>query len=311
MDTMPANEDPIDTLSRQLSAEIAGRPAEHFDYQGISSDLAHACQSILAAIGKSTGTEKGYPHVLALTVVVSRGTWESIRYLYFEQPPDHGWRTEFVYSIPPLARTLLDSLYNIIFMFDNPGVNVHWFLLSGWVDQKRAYSRFQQKYGTDPKWKTWFDLCVADIKQTEDHLVKITDEERRSPDKPPLGYWPNPGKMGQKMQESDRAKFLEYVNDWFYGRLSGDSHLSLTGLLNRGGYCLQLAGGIDADALYAQTKAHFALTALTIYVALLSEICKELAPAADGARLRELWNKLVVWPDADELYKRRYEALLR
>jgi hypothetical protein len=303
----------IDRTSRKLAAEIASRTPEHFSYQSIAADLEGVHQPILDAIGRATGPEKGYPLVLALTVVVSRGTWESIRFLCFEQPKN-GWRPEFVYSVPPLARTLLDSLFNIIFMFDKPSINVRWFLVGGWVDQNRAYKRFRQRYGSEPDWRPWFDLCAADIKQTEDLLVEITDAERRSPDRPVLGYWPNPGRMGGRespMQDAARTRFLEYVNDWFYKRLSGDSHLSLTGLLNRGGYRRPLAAGVDPAELHMQTKSHFVLTALTIYVALLSEVCKELVLPAELTSLRKVWEKLIVWPDARDLFGRRYEALLR
>jgi hypothetical protein len=310
---MSDDEEPeIDRLSRKLAAEISSRGAAHFDYQLIARDLEEVHQPILDAIGKARGPEKGYPHILALTVAISKGTWESIRFLCFEQPKN-GWRREFVYSVPPLARTLLDSLFNIIFMFDNPSVNVHWFLLGGWADQNKAYKRFKQRYGTECDSKTWLDCFVADIKQTEDQLVEITAAERQSPDRPRMDYWPNPGQMGKKhkIQDATRAAFLEHVSDWFYKHLSGDSHLSLTGLLNRGGYLLPLAAGVDPEELYGLTRSNFVLTALTIYVALLSEICKELGLVVELARLREVWKKLVVWPDAADLHRVRYEALLR
>jgi hypothetical protein len=308
-----AEEPEIDRLSRKLAAEISSRGADHFDYQLIVRDLEGVHQPILDAIGKATGPEKGYPHILALTVAISKGTWESIRFLCFEQPKN-GWHREFVYSVPPLARTLLDSLFNIIFMFDNPSVNVHWFLLGGWADQNKARKRFKRRYGTDFDWKTWLDCFAASIKQTEDQLVEVTKAERQSPERPLMGYWPNPGQMSKKhntIQDAARAAFLEHISDWFYKHLSGDSHLSLTGLLNRGGYRLPLAAGVDPEELYRQTRSNFILTALTIYVALLSEVSKELGLVVELARLREVWKKLVVWPDAADLHRVRYEALLR
>jgi hypothetical protein len=311
---MSDDEEPeIDRISRKLAAENASRTTEQFDFQSIARDLEGVHQPILDAIWKAAGPEKGYPHILALTVTISKGTWESIRFLSLEQPKN-GWHRQFVYSVPPLARTLLDSLFNVIFMFDNPSVNVHWFLVGGWTDQNRAHRLFRDRYGTEAEWKTWLDACEANIKQTEDHLVGITDAERKSPTKPPLGYWPNPGKMGNKdcaIRDPGREAFLKYVNAWFYKWLSGDSHLSLTGLLNRGGYLLPLAAAVDPEELYRLTRSRFVLTALTIYIALLSEISSELALAPELARLREIWKKLVVWPDAADLYGKRYDALLR
>jgi hypothetical protein len=314
---MTAKESDMDRLSLKLAAEQASQPAGHFDYRSIASELDGLIQPILDAIGTTKAKdlqtfEKGLPHVLALTAVISSAPWHSIRFLCWERP-EVGWQRDFIYSVPPLARTLLDSLFNLMFMFDNPKDNVHWFLAGGWCDQQRAYNRFKEKYGKKDAWQTWFAASSVDIKQTEDHLVDITDAERKRPDRPLKGFWPNPGQMGGKqhpIRDQSRARFLKYTNDWFYKELSGDSHLSLTGLLNRGGHHLPLAAGVDPDDLYKLTRSKFAGTALTIYVALLSEISVELSLAQEKATLSTIWKNLELWPDAADLHKERYERLL-
>jgi hypothetical protein len=313
---MASKERAIDRLSRQLAAEQASRPAGRFDYQSIAADLDAIVQPLLDAIGIGKAAllqeyEKGLVHVLALNVSISSDTWAAIRYLCREQP-EAGWQRAFVYSVPPLARTLLDSLFTTIFLFDDPKANAHWFLAAGWSDQQRANKRFSNRYSKDPAWRTWLQFSAEDIKQTESYLVTLTKQERQSPEKPVRGYWPNPGKMGgtAPMRDKTRRKFLQYVNDWFYRELSGDSHLNLTGLLRRGGHRLRLTAGNDPEDLYQLTRSHFAYTALTIYLALLSEFSVELDLSVQKRSLAEMWRKLSRWQDAADLYQERYQALL-
>ena len=315
---MADQEREIDRLSRKLQSEQAGQPAAAFNYQTIAKDLDEIPQRLLDAIGKEKceelqAYETGVPHVLALTVAVSGSTWQSIRFLCWEVP-EIGWQPEFAFAVPPLARTLLDSLFNIIYMFDEPAQNVHWFLANGWTDQVKEHKRLHGTYGKDPMWATWFETSAAEIKQMEEELVTLTPAERARPEKPAKGWWPNPGAMlrqGLEATKQDRNHFLGYLNDWFYRELSGDSHLSLSGLLHRGGHFLPLAEGINRNQLLGLARSKFILNSLTLYVALLSEISVELSLDREKAKLREIWTKLVPHRQAEGLFKQRYEKVLQ
>jgi hypothetical protein len=309
----------MDRLSRLLAAEQEDQPIQHFNYRSVANDLEGVVQPILTAIGTTKlgeleAYEKGLVHVLSLAVVINTATWHTIRFLTWEFPPQIGWQREFVYAVPPLGRTLLDSLCNIIFMFDDPGANVHWFLVSGWSDQYRSYKRQEEKCREKPGWgsETWLKALAAEFNQTEKFLVKLTDEERAKPDKPFKERWPGPGRMAQyPMKDEDRKKFLDHVNAWFYKGLSSDSHLTLTGLLNRGGHHLPLAAAIDPDDMYQRKKFHFIGVCLIGYLAILSEVSYQLALVEEKAKLRDVWKKAVVWPDAADLWTMRYDALLK
>jgi hypothetical protein len=52
------------------------------------------------------------------------------------------------------------------------------------------------------------------------------------------------------------------------------------------------------------------VTSLTLFVALLSELAAELSFASDMARLRAVWVHVKEFPEARELWKRRYSSLL-
>lgn len=55
--------------------------------------------------------------LLELMVRVSGDTWSTVRFLVGNKL-DHGRRVEFIYAIPPLTRTILDSLMTVIFLFE-------------------------------------------------------------------------------------------------------------------------------------------------------------------------------------------------
>jgi hypothetical protein len=163
----------------------------------------------------------------------------------------------------------------------------------------------------DPAWKTWFELSQADVEQVA-KLANITPAERANPAS--ISYWPNPGKVsGRSCQTNDpkRYDFLRFLNEWFYGTLSGDSHLTFPGLVRRGGFYAQLADGVDLEELHKRARSNFLFEALSIYVAILSEMSGDLRFEHEKTRLRTIWSRLSpASVDAAEFFARRYDNWL-
>jgi hypothetical protein len=93
--------------------------------------------------------------------------------------------------------------------------------------------------------------------------------------------------------------------------LSGDSHLSFPGLIRRGGFYAPLADGVDLPEHHLRARSQFLFEALSLHVALLSEISGELSFEYEKTRLRLVWDDLKLWPDAGEFFARRYDDWLR
>ena len=53
-----------------------------------------------------------------------------------------------------------------------------------------------------------------------------------------MGRWPTPGKVKDRLKKRNPVPavitFIEYVNSWMYRYLSGQTHLSLQGIMHRG-----------------------------------------------------------------------------
>lgn len=243
---------------------------------------------------------------------VSENTYKSILYLCAEKPPDPSRKLEYAISAPPLARTILDSVFTVVFLFENFQSHFAWYMKSGWREIYKEHQRYGAAYGSEPKWNDWL----------QSHASVLTDLERRSgvtaaeKAKPDLIRWfPNPGKMSRIQELSGPTKsYLIYLNDWFYRSLSSSSHLSLPGLMNRSAYLLRFLGRSEdeeeRERVLGKFRSDSVVTAIILLVALLSEL--QIGLEYDLAqRCKFLWTMLAgFFGTADEIYKLRYVALL-
>jgi hypothetical protein len=316
MTVAPLNND-IDRLAAELDANYK---QASFDYSIVKGDLDDLLPAISNSVASAAPTliqiEKALPMVLGLQMKVNSLTWSTIQSLCLAH--DDGI-PDYIFAAPPLTRTILDSLLNTLFMFDDPEKNVHWFLLAGWCEQNKELNRYRAEYGNDPTWARWLEFAKADIAQTERFLVTLSDDEKRSPEMPARGYWPNPGKMGivnpknpkfsYPMVDPDREAFVKHMKHWHYGRLSGESHLSLLGLIKRGALYLPQANDTPLELLAARTRYMYLTAAFSVFLALMTEIAIVVEFPRD--RLLTVWQRTArAWPDVAELYVERYKRLL-
>lgn len=302
--------DKKDELSIKLAAEQAGIAPLRFDFGLIKEALERLPQMRLSRIpaGSKDTPDGRLSLLLRLLVHVSSNTWDSVKFLGRNELND-GRRTEFSFSIPPLTRTLLESLFTVVFVLEKPAERTRWFFLYGWADTLINYREMKARYGADPEWKTWLEVKEeGDVKQLAE-MINPTQDEEDHPDQ--IAWWPTPGKRIKKTDDATRKAFLEFLHERFYGYLSSDAHLSLPGLLRRGGPFLKLLAGVDRADLHLRTRSKFVFECLSIYVALLTEICGPSAPDDEKAQLRSIWEQVKVLEDAEELYRNRYEAWLR
>jgi hypothetical protein len=252
---------------------------------------------------------------LELLVRVSGDTWATINFLCRRRADDHGRRREFVYSVPPLTRTLLESLLTVIYIFDSPSTNIRRYYAGGWLDQHTEYKRYFAEYGGKPGWEHLADVATEVEKTAQ--LAKISNDERVDAELPKpklIKRWPNPGQFGGTQQptaDPKRTKFLLFLKGWFYGRLSGDSHLNFPGLVRRGWFYAEPEDeSRNTEVMHDNQQSLMAYEALSIQVALLTEISCQLALDYEKNRLRVIWEKLLFVEDARQFYEERYKEWL-
>lgn len=272
-------------------------------------------EELLVAVGNKLEREwprkwSAYPEgavVLRGTVAITENTYHTVRILCADPHPHPSVKPEFVVSVPPLARTVLDSLFTVVFLFEDLPVRIKWYLKSGWRELYEEHQRYRQSYGSDPMWSDWLTKRAAFIDQMKADWG-ITPNEQTNPSIIP--WWPNPGQMTRDKRTSQtRTDYLTYLNDWFYRELSADSHLSWPGLARRSMHFLnEDREQRDRDLDKFRSDCFTVTIALTL--AVLSEIQIELGyDLAD--RLKYIWG--VLKPGflmVKELYKYRYERVL-
>lgn len=203
-------------------------------------------------------------------------------------------RDEFALSIPMLSRSILHSLFAVVFKFDDPRERTNWFLKSTWREAAEQHTRLVAAHGRDQGWEKWLE--------GHEHQVQAFRTDAQLPEgaKPDsVEWWPNPGRMVPEMIGPARKAFLGHLNGWYYKELSGESHLSGLRFVKR--------AGILAELPYRNQSL---LAALAIYVSLLTELACQLDMTHQEGHARTVWAVLNTWPPAKQLWERRHERSL-
>jgi hypothetical protein len=288
------------------------------DFAPIKTPLAEIPLAIVNRIKRERMRElsdhhPGLPGILKLLTQVVRVTWDSIRFLCANAVQYPARRQEFAVAVPPLNRSMLDALFAAVFLFDKPSSNTRWYYAGGWRESLELQARLVERYGGREEWKS----ALEDHARTVAGLVedaKITSAEAANPKT--VRHWPHPGGMlrGDVVYaDQSRRAFLEFLNVWFYGRLSGDSHLSILGLARRGRYFVEFEKeGQQEEQRVSLGRYHgnVILGGVTLYVAYLSELAGQLCLEHECLRLREVWNHLRRWPEVQDLLVERYDSWL-
>lgn len=247
---------------------------------------------------------EGASFLLRGQVAVSRVTYKTVVHLCADNPIAEGRRPEYALSSTPLIRTLLDALFNLVFLLDDLDKRKEHFFRGGWREIKEEFERLNTAYADDEEWATWLSDFAAFIERGRIEFG-ITDEEAAQSRKT-LPYWPTPGQMKKDTSLApDRKAFLEFMEDWFYRALSSDSHLSMPGLARRAIPILEGHASLD------DYRSECVFVAATLSLALLSEVQMTMRWPDLTPRFEYLWTILAEhWPDARNVYERRYKGNL-
>jgi len=288
------------------------------DYTPIKVPLAEIPHAIINRIKRERDAElaalhRTLPGVLSLMTHVVRVTWDSVRFLCankVEQPPR---RLDFAVAVPPLSRTILDAVFNIVFIFDKPTLNARKYCAGGWREALELQGQLTARYGAREEWKQYLAnhaTAVAGFAEDADITLQETANPRL------VEYWPHPGRMlrkGVEFADPTRSAFLGFLNTWFYGHLSGDSHLSLMGLARRAGHFVEFESeeqDNERRAAISLQHSQIVFNSMTLYVAYLSELAAQLRLEHECVRLRQVWTHLHKWPEIQELFEERYDSWL-
>jgi hypothetical protein len=251
----------------------------------------------------------------ALSLKLARHTYRTVFYLCADQRlGEHDWRWEYTLCLPAVNRTLLDSLFNIVFMLEDLEPRSAWYFQSGWRETRIEYQRYQMQYGSDPAWTPWLDGAKAFLDQGSQHFG-ISASELAGPAQ--KATWPNPGRMPNyqidPMTRPPDREFLAYLNDWFYREMSAEAHLSAFGLVKLGALLLrhdlpEEQSDQIVNEFYPKHRSVQVTRTVILLLCLVAELERHFSFGL-AIRIIELWNVLgESAPEALEIFERRYKS---
>lgn len=249
----------------------------------------------------------GLQPFLLVAMNAARNTYEAIRYLAADLPKDPSRKVEFGLAIAPLARSLADLLFTLVFMREDLPSHVPRYHRGGWRELKEDFDRHRSEYGSLPEWQSWLKGYETALEQSR-LTYGISKAESDNPRV--LPYWPTPGQMLKHGELSDESnRFLQYLNDWVYRGLSAATHMSGAGIVRRHGVLL-LTKDQGREEIVAKLKSDGVFTTITLMVAICTEM-NDMCRYGRDQTLSYLWGILIeYWGEAKDLFERRYNGML-
>jgi hypothetical protein len=227
---------------------------------------------------------------------------------------DSDWRVAYSAVILPLIRTMIDCLYNITAILQNPGPKGYQFRESGYKQILQSLDADQRRYGGDPRW----DAYIVERRKSLEFDMRangITEAQARQAE-----IWPTLSKylrVEKNVQPTPHQDFLRKLTFGFWQEYSGISHATFQGLV-------PIAALLAPNDLPHEHRPmleasgermifwHIARVS-AILLCTLTEVQAyfKFEGARINQRLHEIWKALVPVSEIKELYDERYDKLMQ
>jgi hypothetical protein len=228
------------------------------------------------------------------------------------------WRNAYTIVALPLIRNMIDCLYNITAILQNPSVNGPWFRKSGYKKLLSVLDEEEQRYGGQPKWDSWVKNSRdgLDLGMRADGLRKVEVLAQKA-------QWPTLGKyISDKQPGGLTTAHQDFLKTFAYGRwreYSAMAHGAFEGLMLVALYYIADSMPHEErpkiDAQHPKVLALHLGRAAGVLLCIITELQAYFhfddAGARINHRIHEMWNVLVPVPEIKELYDERYAQLMK
>jgi hypothetical protein len=228
---------------------------------------------------------------------------------------DVDWKVAYSAAILPLIRCMIDCLYNITAILNNPGPKGYQFRESGYKKILETLDADEKRYGGDPKWDAYIAKRRAETATVIGVDGLTMDEIKGAKSWPTLGRYLRV-KSGTVL--TPHQGFLKRLTFGFWQEYSGMAHATYQGLL-------ATAYFFTPDNLPREERPRFetevteGMISMSIFrvaailLCTLTEVqaCFRFDGARINQRLCEVWNALLRASEIRELYDERYMNLMK
>ena len=282
------------------------QPQHKVDFKVLNEPLQKTYTEILARAKKLSGSSMplGAPVIIRLHLEISYSAYQATRYLYAEMPEDPKRKPEFLTVGPPIQRSMLDGLFNIVYLGLDLEKATHEYYRGVWKETLQYYRRYKKKYGQKPDWQD----CLEGLEKLVAELAR--SEKLNEADYGTVNRWPTPGDMCRRTLPKGTKDFFLHLQEWFYRSYSQEDHLSWPGLARRGVIFLRDLKSEPDQEYVKKQKSDQLYRALLILLMTLSEVNAQFS-FGFHTQLQYIWTILLNYFDETrELYDLRYRALL-
>ena len=285
--------------------------------------LAKLAETIAQKVWREAAQRWNAPQYVAEDVFTmmrqALATYNLLFYLNADErrEQDCYWNNKYGVVAAPLVRSMIDCLYNVTAILDNPTKNGPAYRMSGLKKRLLDIEDDQANYAGKPEW----DVYNAQQKQALLGLIRgsrLTEQEIRDAD-----IWKTLGTyvlQGKKEDATPHQKFLKTFMHMQWRQYSALSHASLDG------YIGELPAGMyfvidqlphdarpEVEKAYTLFLTRFIGRAAMVLLCLVTEI--QLYFRFDGAninqRILQMWTALMDAFEVKEIYDERYCALMQ
>lgn len=244
-------------------------------------------------------------------------TYDLLHYLNADvrRETDTDWRQAYTIVTLPSIRTMIDCLYNITAILQEPRTNAPWFRKSGFRRALLALDEDQDRYGGQKKWDDWInsrrellDLSMRAISMSEAEVMA-----QREP-WPTLGTYAKPKPSGDPL--TPHQQFLRTFTFGYWREYSAIAHGSFDGLLPAAPYYISDSFMLEEreklEELHINVLSEHLPRAAVILLCIVTELPAyfRFEGANINKTLHAVWRALLPAFDAKELYDERYAKLM-
>ena len=205
----------------------------HLDGRAFQQQLADLANTLALKVQREGPKSIPVPVFLSADIFVllrqSLHTYDLFFYLNADEKrhKEAGWRVAYGAVVLPLIRCMIDCLYNITAILDNPA-RAYDFRKSGYKKALTALDADEKRYGGDPKWDNYIAkqraMCHRLLAADGFTLQEVFDAR----------VWPTLGKYSQpkrNMPLTNHQTFLKELTHGFWQEYSSMAHGTFDGLL--------------------------------------------------------------------------------
>jgi hypothetical protein len=220
----------------------------------------------------------------------------------------------------PLVRSLFEELIALIFLLHDVPTYIRLLARSGYREKADEVAHYEKYPQPGQEWDEYIDGIKKQMSVEANHL-KLTHNERKNAVNT-IPKWHTPKGFLDRLRDdfptSPAIEFIEYISSWMYRKLSGDTHLTYKGLMDRGVYFAQNEIKAKFPTDYKEIlenklqeyKTEMMWTTFTLMLSMATEIEGHFKYGRNFAAL-QLWNKFTPASDiAKDFFEKRYSNLL-